>query len=297
MKLQGYGENRLVAELLEGVSHFHKEVTVGPGDDCAVISQRGTKWDILLKTDSVVEGIHFASDAPANWIGWKALCRSLSDVAAMGGESQFALITLGLSGDISVAWTKKLYSGICRAANHYNVEIVGGETVRTTGPVFITASVTGRVEHGRALLRSGARAGDAILVTGQLGGSIRGWHLKFQPRVAEGRWLGLSGIVSAMMDLSDGLAADLPRLAQSSQLQYQLFEKAVPIRRGSSLAEALNDGEDYELLFTTSSQNLPKLLRQWAKNFPDLPLSVIGEFTDLPFKASTQNSLEGFHHF
>ncbi|HEX8371553.1 MAG TPA: thiamine-phosphate kinase [Chthoniobacterales bacterium] len=295
MKLAGYGENRLIAEMLEGLSHLHKEVIVGPGDDCAVIAQRGSKWDQLLKTDTIVEGIHFEPAAPAADVGWKALCRAISDVAAMGGESQFALITLGLNAELSVAWVKKLYAGIRRAADHFDVQIVGGETVRTTGPTFVTASLTGRVEHERAVLRSTAQAGDAVLVTGKLGGSIRGWHLKFRPRVAEGRWLGQSGKVSAMMDLSDGIGADLPRLARASGLGYRLFDKAIPIKRGSTLAGALNDGEDYELLFTTSPSELPDLLRKWAVNFPSLPLSVIGELIDEEEEIAPLPG--GFHHF
>ncbi len=296
MKLQGYGEDRLVSELIKDLPHLHKEVSVGPGDDCAVISQRGSKWDQLLKTDTIVEGIHFDPTASAAAVGWKALCRSISDVAAMGGESQFALITLGLNSDVTVSWVKKLYSGISRAACRYNVEIVGGETVRTIGPAFITASLTGRVEHGRAVLRNAAKIGDAVLVTGKLGGSISGWHLKFQPRVAEGRWLGQSGKVHAMMDLSDGLAADLPRLARASGLDFRLFENAIPIRRGSSLDQALNDGEDYELLFTASARELPNLLIDWRTNFPALPLSVIGEIVE-PTAGNAPANIGGFHHF
>ena len=298
MKLRGYGEDRLLAELLKDLPHLHKEVTVGPGDDCAVIAQRGSRWDQLLKTDTVVEGIHFEPDAPPEWVGWKALCRPISDVAAMGGESQFALVTLGLDENANVAWVQKLYAGIRRAASHYDVEIVGGETVRTTGPAFVSASLTGRVEHGRAVLRSSARPGDVLLVTGRLGGSIHGWHLKFQPRVAEGRWLGQTGLVSAMMDLSDGLAADLPRLAAASGLQYRLFENAIPIRRGSNLEQALHDGEDYELLLSTSSEHLPELLKSWAAHFPDLPLGVIGEFTlESDGAAGPFSETGGFHHF
>ena len=144
MKLSDYGENALVADLVSGLSHLRKEVVVGPGDDCAVVTQRLSKWDQLLKTDSIVEGIHFTQKAPPRWVGWKALCRAISDVAAMGGEPQYALITLGLTTETSVAWVKKMYDGIRRAAAHYNVEIVGGETVRTTGPVFISAPHTAR---------------------------------------------------------------------------------------------------------------------------------------------------------
>jgi thiamine-monophosphate kinase len=297
MKLKGYGENRLVAELLASLTHLHPEVLVGPGDDCAVIAQRGSKWDLLLKTDTIVEGIHFEPTAPPEWVGWKALCRALSDLAAMGGESQFALLTLGLNEEREVAWVKKLYEGICRAATHYNVEIVGGETVRTSGPVFISASVTGRVAHGQAILRKGAKPGDAILVTGYLGGSLAGWHLRFQPRVSEGLWLGEWGKIHAMMDLSDGLAADLPRLARASGWQARLFENVIPLRAGADLHGALNDGEDYELLLTTGADDLPDLLRDWEKHFPDLLLSVIGEMTDTPFQDQPLDIDEGFRHF
>ncbi len=296
MKLAGYGENRLVAELLADLPHLHPEVTVGPGDDCAVIAQRGSKWDLLLKTDTIVEGIHFESDALPQSVGWKALCRAISDVAAMGGESQFALITLGLNSDQNVSWVKNLYEGIVRAAKRYNVEIVGGETVRTSGPAFISASLTGRVEHGRAVLRSSAEPQDAILVTGHLGGSIAGWHLKFEPRVAEGRWLGQSGLVHSMMDLSDGLAADLPRLEQASGFQARLFEKMIPVRAGSTLTGAMNDGEDYELLFTVGSDSLPTLLQRWPAHFPNLAISVIGEFTSTEYQLDTVG-LGGFQHF
>ncbi len=297
MKLRGYGEDRLVSELTKLLTQSRPEVVVGPGDDCSVISQAGSKWDQLLKTDSVVEGIHFESKAPPGQVGWKALCRAISDVASMGGEPQHGLITLGLSADTSVAWVKKLYGGIARAAAHYNVDIVGGETVRTTGPLFITVSLTGRVERRKALLRSGARAGDAILVTGCLGGSIKGWHLKFQPRVAEGRWLGQSGLVHAMMDLSDGLAADLPRMAQSSGVFHRIFLKSVPIRRGATLQGAMQDGEDYELLVAADSRKLGDLLARWRRHFPDLPLSVIGEFTDHPEEKQQEHQPGGFHHF
>jgi thiamine-monophosphate kinase len=296
MKLQGYGEDRLVSELIASLPHLHPEVAVGPGDDCAVIAQGG-KWDQLLKTDTVVEGVHFEPDAPAQSVGWKALCRPLSDIAAMGGESQFALITLGLNPDQKVDWVKKLYAGLSRAATRYNVEIVGGETVRTSGPSFVSVSLTGRVETGRAILRSGAKSRDAILVTGKLGGSIRGWHLKFEPRVAEGRWLGRSGMVHCMMDLSDGLASDLPRLSIASGVACRLFENAVPIRHGSTLQGALQDGEDYELLFSVSSEQLPDLLRRWPTQFPDLPLSVIGEFTDCELPKTSLIDGGGFQHF
>jgi len=295
MKLAGYGEDRLVTELVANLRHFRKEVAVGPGDDCAVITERGSRWDQLLKTDAIVEGVHFLSSAPAAQVGWKALCRAISDIGAMGGEARHALVTLGLREDVSVAWVRRLYSGIRKAGDRYGVEIVGGETVRTPGATFVSVSLAGRVERGRAVLRNGGRAGDAVLVTGKLGGSIRGWHLRFHPRVSEGRWLGKTGWIHAMMDLSDGLAADLPRLARASGVGWRLFEEVIPVRRGATLHGALTDGEDYELLLTISSENLPKLLKNWSRHFPDLSLSVIGELT--PEMHEEPRQAGGFQHF
>lgn len=299
LKLAGYGEDRLVRELTShGTGGKSPALVVGPGDDCAVVDAGDPVFWQLLKTDAVVEGIHFAADANPRDVGWKALCRAISDVAAMGGEPCFALITLAVSPDQKVEWVRDLYRGIRRAAKKYGVTLAGGETTRSPGPAFISVALTGRVERDRAILRTGAKEDDILLVTGRLGGSIHGWHLRFTPRVAEARWLAQHASIHAMMDLSDGLAADLPRLAEASALDYVLDLTAIPCNPDLGITAALNDGEDYELLLAVAPADLPSLLEDWYLKFPKLPLTVIGRLTQQTRKkpGGTEQT-GGFHHF
>jgi thiamine-monophosphate kinase len=296
MKLAGYGEDRLVAELTRGLP-LAPDVRVGAGDDCAVIgAPRAARWQ-LLKMDVVVEGVHFLPADDPRRVGWKALCRAVSDIAAMGGVPAHALVTLAVSGDTEVARVKGIYAGLKRAARRFGISIVGGETSRSPGPLFLDIALTGWVERTRCVLRSGGRPGDALYVTGRLGGSRAGRHLDFTPRLAEARWLTEHFRPSAMMDLSDGLATDLPRLARASGCGFVLNEAQIPITRGSSLAQALSDGEDFELLFTLAPNRATKLEPAWRSQFPKLPLTRIGGLS--PSQPSTLNSQppRGFDHF
>jgi thiamine-monophosphate kinase len=298
-KLAGYGEDRLIRELTScGNAAEPATLVVGPGDDCAVVDSGDPHFWQLLKTDAVVEGIHFTTDANPRDVGWKALCRAISDVAAMGGEPVFALITIAISPDQTVEWVRELYRGIRRAAKKYGVTLAGGETARSPGPAFISVALTGRVEKHHAIVRSGAKEDDILLVTGRLGGSIRGWHLRFAPRVAEARWLAQHADIHAMMDLSDGLGADLPRLAEASGLDYVLDLTAIPCNPDLGITSALNDGEDYELLLAVAPAELPSLLEDWFLAFPKLPLTAIGRLTrQTRKKAVGGESSGGFHHF
>ncbi|HEY5893642.1 MAG TPA: thiamine-phosphate kinase [Chthoniobacterales bacterium] len=299
-KLAGYGEDRLVRELTSsgGPGSESPALLVGPGDDCAVVDAGDPNFWQLLKTDAVVEGIHFTTDANPRDVGWKALCRAISDVAAMGGEPCFALVTLAVSPDQTVEWVRELYRGIRRAAKKYGVTLAGGETARSPGPAFISVALTGRVEKDRAILRSGAKEGDILLVTGRLGGSIRGWHLRFTPRVTEARWLAQHADIHAMMDLSDGLSADLPRLADASGLDYVLDLTAIPCNPDLGITAALNDGEDYELLLAVAPAELPALLEDWFLAFPKLPLTVIGRMAQQARKKTGgSDPTGGYHHF
>jgi len=188
VKLKDLGENRLVARLTRHLP-ASADVRVGPGDDCAVIGgPRDRRWT-LLKTDAVVEGIHFKPGENMERVGWKALCRNLSDIAAMGGVPSHALITIAARADSSVASLDALYRGLARAATQFRTSIVGGETSRSPGPLFVSVALTGWVERARCILRSGGRSGDAVFVTGRLGGSLRRKHLSFIPRLVEARWL------------------------------------------------------------------------------------------------------------
>ncbi len=295
--LAGYGEDRLVAELTRRLA-TGKDVRVGVGDDCAVIGRpRAARW-LLLKTDVVVEGVHFLPTEDMRRVGWKALCRALSDIAAMGGEPLHALVTLAVAPSRKVDDVRALYAGLRKAARKFGVSIVGGETSRSPGPMFINIALTGEVERTRCVLRSGGQAGDALYVTGRLGGSLAGKHLDFTPRLAEARWLVTQFKVRAMMDLSDGLAADLPRLAAASKCGFELQHDSVPRATRCSIEQALTDGEDYELLFALAPRDCDRLDREWSRAFPRLPLTRVGTL----LRHSTHNSQHstsprGFDHF
>ncbi|MEP7071990.1 MAG: thiamine-phosphate kinase [Verrucomicrobiota bacterium] len=294
MTLRELGEEKLLARIAVSGSKS-RQVVGGVRDDCAVLKTAAKGW-LLLKTDAVVEGVHFRASASAAGVGWKAMMRPLSDIAAMAGQPQFALITLALPGKTDVSWVTSLYRGLRRAAVRFGVEIVGGETTAIAGGRVISVSVAGRVDAGRCVFRSGGKVDDALFVTGRLGGSIAGRHLKFTPRIEEARWLAAHFDVHAMMDLSDGLAADLPRLARASGVGYSLQLARVPRSRGCTVEEALNDGEDYELLFALPSDEVARLEKAWPRKFPRLPLTRIGNLVRAG-KNRSQTLRGGYDHF
>jgi len=298
MKLKAMGEDAVVAALLRGVP-AGRGVIRGPGDDCAVIGSPCAKYWRLLKTDCVIETVHFLpNDAPEK-IGWKALARAISDIAAMGGRPQQALITLAISRDQELRRATGIYTGLRKCARTYGVAIVGGETARSPGPLFISVALIGEVKRLRCVFRSGGGPGDKLLVTGRLGGSLGGRHLTFQPRVKEGHWLAYHFRLHAMMDLSDGLGADLPRLARASGCGYLLDKRVVPRNPGCTVKEAISNGEDYELLFAIAPGDVERLRVAWAREFPRLPLTEIGELTALAGKPrrNKKTALHGYDHF
>ena len=293
-----FGEDRLVAALLAQLPvDGGRGVIAGAGDDCAVVRPVGAKCWQLLKTDCVIEGVHFTPDTPPEAVGWKALCRPLSDIAAMGGKPRHALVTLALPGSARVDHATGVYAGIGRAAREFGVTVVGGETARTPGPCFLSVVVTGGVRRERAVSRAGGRPGDQLFVTGRLGGSFAsGRHLCFRPRLAEARWLVARFPIRAMMDLSDGVAADLPRMAAASGTGFLVNPKLLPCHEGCTVAQALGDGEDYELLFAIGSKQAAGLESAWKNRWPDVPLTTIGELA----QSGTQAGLEivrGYDHF
>jgi thiamine-monophosphate kinase len=277
MKLKEIGEDAVVESVTREL-RFDERVEIGPGDDCALV-WFGQKLQ-LLKTDCVVEGIHFFPDTPAKAVGWKALCRAISDIAAMGGDPLDAVITVAISPDRELSWLTDLYAGLNQAAARYGVNLVGGETSRSPGPVFVSVAITGKVEKERLVTRAGGISGDRLYVTGRLGGSLRGKHLSFEPRVAESRWLTQNFKLHAMIDLSDGLGSDLPRLAKASGSGFEIDFSALPKNEGCSEEQALTDGEDYELLFAVSNQDGPKLESAWKEVFSELSLTCIGRLTE-----------------
>jgi thiamine-monophosphate kinase len=294
MKLRDLGEDRLLARLLPQLK-LTQTVRVGAGDDCAVLRFPGTDKLLLFKTDCLVETVHFRANDDADAVGWKAMMRPLSDFAAMSGMPQFALVTLIARSQTSVRKIDNLYRGLQRAAARFDVSIVGGETSTTPGPLVISVSVIGFVEKNRWVARRGGKAGDDLYVTGRLGGAGKGKHLRFVPRIAESRWLTKNFRVHAMMDLSDGLGADLPRLARVSKVGYKIDKETLPRTAGGKIDNAISDGEDYELLFAISPRERKRLQQSWRKRFPKLPLTRIGCLS-----LSTLNSQplrRGYVHF
>src|SRR5437870_852562 len=273
--LRELGEDKLLAQVFPRLNRSWR-VIIGAGDDCAVVKFRGAKEWLLLKTDCVVEEVRFTKETNARAVGWKAMMRALSDFAAMSGIPEFALITLAAAGKKKASWVAQLYAGLNRAAAHFDVAIVGGETSETAGPTVIVVSVAGFAERRRCTLRSGGKANDDLFVTGRLGGSVRTRHLRFVPRIEEARWLTANFKVHAMIDLSDGLGTDLPRLARASKLGFSIDQRALPLSRGCSIRQAISDGEDYELLFAVSPRERKRLQTSWQKKFPKLPLTRIG---------------------
>ncbi len=295
MKLREVGEDRLLIRLLSSLGK-NKNVVVAAGDDCAVVRPpRGSEL-LLLKTDCVVEKIHFTSATNPERVGWKAMMRPLSDFAAMSGLPQFALVTLIVPATRSTRWVSQLYRGLNRAARRFDVVIVGGETSDTRGPAAISVSVAGFVEKNRCVTRSRGKVSDDLFVTGKLGGSIRGKHLNFVPRINESRWLTQNFRVHAMMDLSDGLGADLPRLARASKVGYKIDIDALPLNRGCKIDNALNDGEDFELLFAVSPRDRKRLQKDWRRKFPRIPLTRIGSF-NRKSKIENRDLFRGYVHF
>lgn len=272
MKLVGQlGEDGLIARVCGDLA-TSSQVVVGPGDDCAVV---GTGEDlVLLKTDAVVAGVHFLPDEKPDRVGWKAVARVLSDFAAMGGQPGELLVTLALAPEVSVDWVDGLYRGMNSCLARHGGVIVGGETTSLPSgtPAMISVAGRGMVTRKNLVTRSGGRPGDSIYVTGWLGGSIRGKHLDFTPRLCEAAWLVGNRPITAMMDLSDGLAKDLPRLAAMSGVGFKIEREALPLSKGVGIEQALGDGEDYELLFTSSEE----IGERWRERFPDLALTRVG---------------------
>lgn len=232
------------------------------GDDCAVLPL-DDRYDLILTSDPLIENVHFTADTTPDQIGHKAVCRVLSDFAAMGAEPQYLLVNVVAPPEQDFQILEKIYVEFSNLRKKYGAEVVGGDLAQ--GPVLeLHVFGAGRVPKGTALLRSGAQPGDHIYVTGPLGCSQKtGRQFSFEPRLGWGRALRESGAVTAMMDISDGLATDLRHILKASGVGAELDVSKIPMV--GTLEEALYDGEDFELLFTS------------AKEF-DYP--VIGKITD-----------------
>lgn len=268
-------------------------LVTGPGHDCAVLPPIPSNALPVIKTDAVVEGIHFHPQAPPANVGHKALARVLSDFAAAAATPCAALIALGLPSAFNLRRLDQIYRGLEKTAADHRVSLAGGELVRSD-VFWIAISGFGHVTKRHHTRRSGAGPGDLLVVTGQLGATQARHHLTFRPRLAEGQWLGAHHFATSMMDLSDGLGRDLPRLARASGLSFVIHPENLPRRQRATLAQAVNDGEDYELLFTVRPQRWTQLIRAWPF---DTPITIIGAMRPLNQRADTGGlPFSGFDH-
>jgi len=257
------------------------DVLTDIGDDMAVLRFGGDK--LLITTDILLEGVHFdLSTASLAQVGYKAMACSLSDCAAMAAIPFTAVVAVALPNQMSMSQAQQLHQGLQTAARMYHCPIVGGDTTSWDNPLAIDITMLARPGKSDPVLRSGAQIGDAVLVTGQLGGSLSsGKHLDFTPRVAEAQLLVSLAKIHAMIDISDGLSGDLNHLCLQSGVAAIIDESAIPLspsalESADPLQAALADGEDFELLFCVKPDDTVKLLRDWPGMSP-LQLTMIGE--------------------
>ena len=309
--LRSIGENALLRRLLPRLPQ-RPETLVGPGDDCAVVRPPRSPHDWLFTTDPVIERRHFLPSPPPRLVGRKAIARAVSDIAAMGGTPLWILVDLVAPSSTPLARIRLLYDGLIAAAKQWNLAILGGDTAEGDTLELHIAGI-GRIPRGSAVLRSGARPGDLLYVTGSLGGAYlpgSRHHLTFQPRLEAGQFLAEKKFASAMMDLSDGLAADLPRLLDASRRGVRLHAASIPLSPAARktphpLHHALCDGEDFELLFTLPPRQRARFESAWKRAFPKLPATLIGTILPnprqrlllLPDGSSAPFRPGGYQHF
>ncbi len=272
-------------------------VLAGIGDDCAVL-RPAPGHEILVTTDFTLEGIHFRREwHPPEVVGHRCLTRGLSDIAAMGGEPLAVFLSLALPRDLPQAWVRRFFQGLLKLGKKYGAPLAGGDTAESPDGVLVDIIVVGSVPKGKAVSRSGARPGDRVYVSGELGGSAAALmemrarpknklnpreyprHFYPEPRIELGQILRKKGLATAMIDLSDGLSTDLAHLCEESGVGAEIESVIIPRarvgkhKREVSLDLALHGGEDYELLFTSPrGKRVPSQLA-------GIPLTLIGHVT------------------
>jgi thiamine-monophosphate kinase len=317
--VRALGEVGLIARLAHCLPRG-SSVLVGIGDDAAVLRLSDGRL-LLLASDMLVEGTHFLrNQVQAPWIGWKALACNVSDIAAMGGRPLWAVVSLGLPPTTSVRFVDGLYAGLSRCARRFGLAVVGGDTVRAP-QVIVDVAVVGTVRPEQLTLRSGARVGDVLFVTGRLGGSyVSGRHARFLPRLREAQELAQRVRIHAMIDVSDGLASDLWQVSRASRVVLRVQASKIPIsgagrtclrracpcrsprwRGRQALRHALMDGEDFELLFAVSPQDAHRVPRRLGA----CPVTRIGTAVSRGVRVELESSHgqvqplipTGFRHF
>lgn len=295
-------EDQLIARVVRPFLRSGQGLRVGIGDDAAVLRPGvGTEW--VITTDAFLENVHFLRKIhPPRAVGYKALARATSDVAAMGARARSFFLTLGLPDACTGIWLDHFVDGMARAARRFKLVLGGGDTTKYPS-VLISLTVLGELGRGKAILRSGARPGDLLCVTGRLGEAELGFrltrrklnlqgrwtsllkkHLYPEPRLAVGEWLSAHRFATSMIDTSDGLSTDLAHICKASGVGATVWAPKIPVvrvpadlqrHRLDPLKLALDGGEDYELLFTVPK----RLSRRLPPRVGGVPVTVIGEIT------------------
>ena len=295
-------ENELIERVRRRFPSAGSRLPTGIGDDAAVLRPRpGT--ELVVTTDAFLENVHFLRKIhPPDAAGYKAVARATSDIAAMGARARYLFLTLGLPKESAGAWLDRFLGGMARAARRFGLTLAGGDT--TLYSSFVASlTVIGEVDRGRAILRSGARPGDVLYVSGKLGEAEFGWrlvqaglhrqkrwaeflrkHFYPEPRLALGAWLAARRYASAMIDTSDGLSTDLKHVCTASGVGAVIRSEQIPLPQVplglgrlqlDALDLALNGGEDYEVLFTVPK----KLAARLPGSVRGVPITAIGEIT------------------
>ncbi|GAG63104.1 unnamed protein product [marine sediment metagenome] len=313
MELKDIGEFSLIKKITKDIFVDKSMVIAGVGDDVAVIKTKSEKYS-LLTCDVLIEGTHFKRETITPYqLGKKAIAINVSDIAAKGGIPNQALISIGLTKDTKVKYVEEIYRGIKEEAKKFNIDIVGGNTALSKDKIFVDIFLIGEIEPEFLLLRSGAKTGDKILVTGNLGDSSAGLeiienldfkfeekikiklkqaHLNPCPRFVEGKIIAKSRLAHSMMDISDGLSSDLAKICEASGVGAIIWEDKIPISKEtlafaksvkkSPLNFALHGGEDYELLLTSPPENA-NLIIQKIQGKTETKVSELGEIKDKEF--------------
>ena len=330
MLLSSEGEFGLIRRIQSLLTTHSTRIVQGIGDDAAALSPR-SGYQLLMTTDTMVEGVHFdLTYTPFQDLGWKLMAINLSDLAAMGGTPLCTLFSLGIRETWPVSRLEKLVQGINTCSHAYECPVVGGDTVRVPHDCTLTMTILGEIKTGTAIFRSGAQSGDYICLTGPLGNARTGLEvlksginnrtykqaisrfLRPVPRIPEARQLASAGGVSAMIDISDGLASELRHLCQASHVGCEIEARQIPVadeticwtkKQGiAPVPFVMESGEEYELLLTIRPEQYHALQSQDNKN--RIPLFKIGQVCDaetglvlLDHKKATEIRAQGWDHF
>lgn len=334
MRISEFGGENAVIKLIESLDNSCNDprVVVGFGDDAALVRTGGDMLQVIT-TDLLIEETHFRREIIDPYsLGWKSVAVNISDIAAMGGIPTWGFVSIAFP-DIEVSFIEQLYKGMNDISRRFGSRIIGGDTNKANGNIVINVAQLGEVEESRAVLRSTAKPGDRILVTGTLGGSLAGFllldklgmdmaiksfpeaverHIRPVPRVMESRAAVKKGLIRAMMDLSDGLAIDLGKMCAASKVGASVYAEKLPVSDALSHAAAeigtdalqlaSSGGEDYELLIAAAPEDVENLIRT-VETETGTRVTEIGEFTegDKPIliqpDGSKTNFSSGWRHF